>query len=151
MWSAQGHAKLVVACCRCFAKREKNRSPQLAQPSPSQLVSFTTARPARPFANKSHIVSSTTARPARPFEARLIHYSSPSPALRSSCYPPQLVQLGPSQLVSFTTARPARPFAARPIHQYLTQLWQVKGQIFANFMIFQLHESMASQLSIVAA
>ena len=35
--------------------------------------------------------------------------------------------------------------------QYLTQLWQVKGQIFANSMIFQLHESMASKLSIVAA
>ena len=29
--------------------------------------------------------------------------------------------------------------------QYLTQLWQVKGQIFANSMIFQLHESMASK------
>ena len=25
--------------------------------------------------------------------------------------------------------------------QYLTQLWQVKGQIFGNSMIFQLHES----------
>ena len=35
--------------------------------------------------------------------------------------------------------------------QYLTQLWQVKGQIFANSMIFQLQESMASKLSIVAA
>ena len=35
--------------------------------------------------------------------------------------------------------------------QYLTQLWQVKGQIFENSMIFQLHESMASKLSIVAA
>ena len=35
--------------------------------------------------------------------------------------------------------------------QYLTQLWQVKGQIFVNSMIFQLHESMASKLSIVAA
>ena len=35
--------------------------------------------------------------------------------------------------------------------QHLTQLWQVKGQIFANSMIFQLHESMASKLSIVAA
>ena len=35
--------------------------------------------------------------------------------------------------------------------QYMTQLWQVKGQIFANSMIFQLHESMASNLSIVAA
>ena len=35
--------------------------------------------------------------------------------------------------------------------QYLTQLWQVKGQIFANSMIFQLHESMASKLYIVAA
>ena len=35
--------------------------------------------------------------------------------------------------------------------QYLTQLWQVKGQIFANSMIFQLHESMASKLSILAA
>ena len=34
---------------------------------------------------------------------------------------------------------------------YLTQLWQVKGQIFANSMIFQLHESMASKLSVVAA
>ena len=34
--------------------------------------------------------------------------------------------------------------------QYLTQLWQVKGQIFANSMIFQLHVSMASKLSIVA-
>ena len=37
------------------------------------------------------------------------------------------------------------------LDQYLTQLWQVKGQIFANSMIFQLHESMASKLSIVAA
>ena len=35
--------------------------------------------------------------------------------------------------------------------QDLTQLWQVIGQIFANSMIFQLHESMASKLSIVAA
>ena len=35
--------------------------------------------------------------------------------------------------------------------QYLTQLWQVKGQIFANSTIFQLHESIASKLSIVAA
>ena len=35
--------------------------------------------------------------------------------------------------------------------QYLIQLWQVKGHIFANSMIFQLHESMASKLSIVAA
>ena len=35
--------------------------------------------------------------------------------------------------------------------QYLTQLWQVKCQIFANSTIFQLHESMASKLSIVAA
>ena len=35
--------------------------------------------------------------------------------------------------------------------QHLTQLWQVKGQIFVNSMIFQLHESIASKLSIVAA
>ena len=35
--------------------------------------------------------------------------------------------------------------------QYLTQLWQVKGQIFGNSVIFQLHESIASKLSIVAA
>ena len=35
--------------------------------------------------------------------------------------------------------------------QYLTQLWQVKGQIFGNSMIFQLHESISAKLSIVAA
>ena len=35
--------------------------------------------------------------------------------------------------------------------QYLTKLWQVKGQIFANSMIFQLHESIASNLYFVAA
>ena len=35
--------------------------------------------------------------------------------------------------------------------QYLTQLWQVKGQIFGNSMIFQLHESISAKLSILAA
>ena len=35
--------------------------------------------------------------------------------------------------------------------QYLTQLWQVKGQIFGNYMIFQLYESISAKLSIVAA
>ena len=35
--------------------------------------------------------------------------------------------------------------------QYLTQLWQVKGQIFGNSMIFQLYESISAKLSIVAA
>ena len=35
--------------------------------------------------------------------------------------------------------------------QYLTQLWQVKGQIFGNSMIFQLHESISAKLCIVAA
>ena len=35
--------------------------------------------------------------------------------------------------------------------QYLIQLWQVKGQIFGNSMIFQLHESISAKLSIVAA
>ena len=58
----------------------------------------------------------TTARPAPLFAARLIHHSSPRPALRSSCYPPQLAQPGPSQLISFSTARPARLFAAHLIH-----------------------------------
>ena len=37
------------------------------------------------------------------------------------------------------------------LSQYLTQLWQVKGQIFGNSMIFQLHESISAKLSIVAA
>ena len=35
--------------------------------------------------------------------------------------------------------------------QYLTQLWQVKGQIFGNSMIFQLYESISAKLSIIAA
>ena len=35
--------------------------------------------------------------------------------------------------------------------QYFTQLWQVKGQIFGNSMIFQLYESISAKLSIVAA
>ena len=35
--------------------------------------------------------------------------------------------------------------------QYLTQLWQVKGQIFGNSVIFQLYESTSAKLSIVAA
>ena len=35
--------------------------------------------------------------------------------------------------------------------QYLTQLWQVKGQIFGNSMIFQLNESISAKLSTVAA
>ena len=35
--------------------------------------------------------------------------------------------------------------------QYLTHLWQVKGQIFGNFMIFHLYESISAKLSIVAA
>ena len=74
--------------------------------------------------------SFSTARPARPFAARLMHHSPPSSALRSSSHPPQLAQPspsqlashslqlaqpGPSQLVSSTTARPAWPFEARLI------------------------------------
>ena len=35
--------------------------------------------------------------------------------------------------------------------QCLTQLWQVKGQIFRNSMIFQLYESISAKLSMVAA
>ena len=35
--------------------------------------------------------------------------------------------------------------------QYLTQLWQVKGQIFGNVIIFQIYESIGAQLSIVTA
>ena len=35
--------------------------------------------------------------------------------------------------------------------QYLTQLWQVKGQIFGNSMIFHLYESISAKLSTVAA
>ena len=35
--------------------------------------------------------------------------------------------------------------------QYLTQLWQVKGQIFGNSMIFQLHEPISAKLYMVAA
>ena len=35
--------------------------------------------------------------------------------------------------------------------QYLIQLWQAKGQIFGNSMIFQLYESISAKLSIVAA
>ena len=35
--------------------------------------------------------------------------------------------------------------------QYLTQLWQVKSQIFGNSMIFQLNESISAKLSTVAA
>ena len=35
--------------------------------------------------------------------------------------------------------------------QYLTQLWQVKGQIFGNSELFQLYESISAKLSIVAA
>ena len=34
--------------------------------------------------------------------------------------------------------------------QYLTQLWQVKGKISGNSMIFQLYESISAKLSIVA-
>ena len=56
MWSARSHTKF-----RVVSRNAKNRSPQLAQPGPSQLV------------------SSTTARPVRPFVARIIHHSSPSP------------------------------------------------------------------------
>ena len=37
------------------------------------------------------------------------------------------------------------------LDQYLTQLWQVKGQIFGNSMIFQLYESISAKLSTVAA
>ena len=37
------------------------------------------------------------------------------------------------------------------IGQYLTQLWQVKGQIFGNSLIFQLYESISAKISIVAA
>ena len=35
--------------------------------------------------------------------------------------------------------------------QYLTKLWQVKGQIFGNSMICQLYESISAKLSTVAA
>ena len=35
--------------------------------------------------------------------------------------------------------------------QHLTQLWQVKCQMFRNSMIFQLYESISAKLSIVAA
>ena len=35
--------------------------------------------------------------------------------------------------------------------QYLTQLWQVKGQIFGISTIFQLYESISAKPSIVAA
>ena len=35
--------------------------------------------------------------------------------------------------------------------QYLTQLWQVKDQIFGNYIIFQLYESISVKLSILAA
>ena len=35
--------------------------------------------------------------------------------------------------------------------QYLTQLWQFKGQIFRNSMIFQLYESISPKLLIIAA
>ena len=35
--------------------------------------------------------------------------------------------------------------------QYVTKLWQVKGQIFGNSMIFQLYEYISAKLSIVAA
>ena len=35
--------------------------------------------------------------------------------------------------------------------QYLTQLWQVKGKIFGNSIIFQLYESISAKLSILAA
>ena len=34
--------------------------------------------------------------------------------------------------------------------QYLTQLWQVKSQIFGNYMMFHLYESISAKLSIVA-
>ena len=116
--------------------------PKLAQPGPSQLVSFNTARPARPSAARiihqsstssalrslshqpqfaqsgpSQLVSFTTARLARPFAARLIHHSSPSPDLRSSSHSSQLAQLSPLQLVSFTIAGQARPFTAGLIHR----------------------------------
>ena len=37
------------------------------------------------------------------------------------------------------------------IGQYLTQLWQVKGQIFGNSTIFQVYESISAKLSIVEA
>ena len=32
--------------------------------------------------------------------------------------------------------------------QYLTQIWQVKGQFFGNSIIFQLHESISAKLPI---
>ena len=35
--------------------------------------------------------------------------------------------------------------------QYFTQLWQVKGQLFRNSMIFQFYVSISVKLSIVAA
>ena len=34
---------------------------------------------------------------------------------------------------------------------FLTQLWQAKGQIFGNSMIFHLYQSISAKLSIVAA
>ena len=37
------------------------------------------------------------------------------------------------------------------IGQYLTELWQVKRQIFVNSIIFQIYESISAKLSIVAA
>ena len=33
----------------------------------------------------------------------------------------------------------------------LTQLWQVKGHIFVNYMIIQLYESISAKISILAA
>ena len=35
--------------------------------------------------------------------------------------------------------------------QYLIQLWQVKCQIFGNYMIFQIYECISPTLSIIAA
>ena len=127
-------ARLIHYSSLSPALRSSCYPPQLAHLGHSQLISFTTARPARPFAARlihhraqlthlgsSQLVSFTTARPARPFEARpfearLIHHSSPNPALRSSSHSPQLAQIGSSQLVSFTTARPTRLFAAHLIN-----------------------------------
>ena len=107
------HGKIVHHGSSSPALCSSSRTPQLAQLGTSQLVSSIIARPTQHFA----AVSSTEALPAQPFTDCPIHHGSPSSALRSSCYPPQLVQLGPSQLVLFTAACPARPFAAFLIHQ----------------------------------
>ena len=102
--------------------------PKLAQPGPSQLVSFNTARPARPSAARIIHQSSTSSALRSSSHQRLFALSGPSQlvsfttahlhssALCSSSHSLQLAQVGPSQLVSFTTARLARPFTTRLIH-----------------------------------